>query len=112
MGAKSRRKGCVGEREAAGELSRLFGVSAHRGRQYHGGTESPDVVADIPGVHWEVKRVEKLSIYPAMHQAIADAGLAVPVVLHRKNGRPWLAVVKLDDLPELARILDTRTVAG
>ena len=36
MGAKSRRKGCRGELEAAAELHRLFGVEAHRGRQYCG----------------------------------------------------------------------------
>ena len=102
MGAKSRRKGCRGELEAAAEVGRLFRVEAHRGRQYCGCDEAPDVRAAIPGVHVEVKRVEALRLYPALEQAIADAGQNVPVVLHRANQRPWVAIVRLDDLPKLA----------
>jgi hypothetical protein len=37
-----------------------------------------------------------------MAQAIADAGAKVPVVLHKQNRQPWLAIVRLDDLPRLA----------
>jgi hypothetical protein len=102
MGAKSRRKGCRGELEAAAELGRLFHVEAHRGRQYQGCQDAPDVRAAIPGVHFEVKRVEALRLYPAIEQAIEDAGESVPVVLHRANQRPWVAIVRLDDLPKLA----------
>ena len=102
MGAKSRRKGCRGELEAAAELGRLFRGEAHRGRQYHGCDEAPDVRAAIPGMHFEVKRVEALRLYPALEQAAQDAGENVPVVLHRANQKPWLAIVRLDDLPKLA----------
>ena len=102
MGAKSRRKGCRGELEAAAELQRLFHVEARRGRQYCGTDESPDVQAAIHGVHFEVKRVEALRLYPALEQAIEDAGENVPVVLHRANQKPWVAIVRLDDLPRLA----------
>jgi hypothetical protein len=102
MGAKSRRKGCRGELEAAVELRRLFRVEAHRGRQFCGSDESPDVRAAIPGVHFEVKRVEALRLYPAIDQAVADSGQNIPIVLHRANGRPWLVVARLDDLPALA----------
>ena len=83
MGAKSRRKGCRGEREAAAEIARLFRVEARRGRQYCGCDEAPDIRAAIPKVHVEVKRVEALRLYPALNQAAADAGENVPVVLHR-----------------------------
>ncbi len=58
--------------------------------------------AAIPGVHFEVKRVEALRLYPALEQAIEDAGENVPVVLHRANQKPWVAIVRLDDLPKLA----------
>jgi len=102
MGAKSRQKGCRGERECAAELRRLFGVEACRGRQYHGGDESPDLRTAIAGVHFEVKRVEAFRLYEAVAQAVADAGENVPVVLHRSNNRPWVAIVRLDDLPRLA----------
>ena len=102
MGKKSLTKGKVGEREVAAELRRLFGVDARRGQQFHGGSDSPDVVTDIPGVHIEVKRTERLSLYPAMRQAIGDAGSdKVPVVFHRQNREDWLVIVRLNDLPEL-----------
>lgn len=102
MGGKSRRKGCRGELEAAAELRRLFGVEARRGRQYRGSDDAPDVRSAIPEVHFEVKRVEALRLYPALEQAAADAGENVSVVLHRANQRPWVALVRLDDLPRLA----------
>jgi hypothetical protein len=107
MGQKSKRKGKVGEREAAAEISRLFGVSARRGVQYQGGPASPDIVTDLAGIHFEVKRAETLRIYDAVAQATSDAaggieGDKVPVVLHRQNGRDWLAIVPLDSLPQLA----------
>jgi len=98
----SKRKGAAGEREAAAELRRLFGVEARRGRQYAGGDDSPDILTGIPKVHFEVKRTEALRLFTALDQAIADAGENVPVVLHRANRKPWLAIVRLDDLPQLA----------
>ncbi len=102
MGAKSRRKGKRGELEAAAEIRRVFRTEARRGRQYQGTDESPDVLTAIPQVHFEVKRVEALRLYEAMAQAVADAGENVPVVLHRANQKPWVAIVRLEDLPRLA----------
>ena len=101
MGLRSRNKGKRGEREAAAELRRLFGADARRGRQYCGGDESPDVATDIDDVHFEVKRCESLRLYEALAQAIADAGDKIPVVLHRQNRQPWVAIVRLEDLPRL-----------
>jgi hypothetical protein len=101
MGRMSKNKGKVGERELASELRRLFGVDARRGQQYSGGADSPDVVVDLP-IHCEVKRSERLSLYPAVKQAVRDAGEGkVPVVFHRQNREERLAVVRLNDLPEL-----------
>ena len=102
MGSMSRNKGQRGEREVAAELRRLFSIEARRGQQFHGGADSPDVISDIPGIHIEVKRTERLSVYAAMKQAVRDAGAdKVPVVFHRQNREVWLAVVRLNDLPEL-----------
>lgn len=95
-------KGKRGEREAAAEVSRVFGVEARRGVQFHGSPDSPDIRHGLAGVHFEVKRTEKLSLWPAVEQAVHDCGESVPVVLHRSNNRPWIAVVRLDDLPRLA----------
>jgi len=103
MGKESLVKGKVGERELAAELRRLFGIEARRGVQYCGGTDSPDVVTDIPGIHCEVKRTERLSLYPAMKQAIGDAGDKVPIVFHRQNREDWLVVVRLNDLSDLIK---------
>lgn len=96
------RKGKTGEREAAHEVARIFGVEARRGVQFQGGTDSPDIKHGIDGVHFEVKRTESLRLWKALEQAIADCGQSVPVVLHRANGKPWVAIVRLDDLPKLA----------
>lgn len=105
MGSKSRNKGKRGEREAAAAISRHLGVPARRGVQYHGGEDSPDLVTGLAGVHFEVKRTETLSLYDAMGQAIDDAGDKVPVVLHRRNNRVWLAACRLEDLPRLCDIV-------
>lgn len=102
MALKSRNKGKRGEREAAAEIRRLFRTEACRGCQFAGGGDSPDIRTAIPRVHFEVKRAETFRIYDALNQAIADAGENIPIVLHRQNGRPWLAIVRLDDLPQLA----------
>lgn len=102
MGLKSRNKGKRGEREAAAEIRRLFRTEANRGCQFSGGEESPDIRTAIPRVHFEVKRAETLRLYAALEQAIADAGQNIPVILHKQNRQPWVAIVRLDDLPQLA----------
>ncbi len=105
MGSFSRNKGKTGERELAHELSRVFGVSARRGVQFQGSPDSPDVIVDIPEIHIECKRTERFRLYEALDQATQDAATKIPLVLHRQNKKPWVAVVKLDDLPRLAAIL-------
>lgn len=106
MGMKSRRKGKTGEREAAREFSRVLGVQARRGQQYAGGEDSPDVVTDCEELHVEVKRTESLRLYQALEQAINDAGDKLPIVLHRSNRKPWVAILRLEDLPRLQRVLN------
>jgi hypothetical protein len=96
----SRSKGKVGELEASKVWAKLFGCEARRGQQFSGSPDSPDVVCDIPGVHLEVKRTERFDLYGAIAQAANDAGENVPIVLHRANGKPWVAVIELYRLPE------------
>lgn len=104
MGSMSKRKGKVGEREAAAELGEVLGVNARRGVQYHGGPDSPDVVLDGVGIHVEAKRTETLSLYVAVDQAVGDAPAgSVPIVWHRRNRRESLVVVRTSDLVRLAR---------
>lgn len=99
----SREKGCRAERELA-EILRAYGFSdARRGQQFSGANGDPDVVG-IPGVHIEAKRVERLQIEKAMDQSIRDAREGeIPVVMHRKNRKPWLVTLQLEDFVELYR---------
>ena len=92
----SRAKGARGEREFA-KLLRDHGHEARRGQQYSGLGDSPDVVSSLP-YHFEVKRTESLSLYVAMDQAIRDAEpTKPPVVVHKRNGKEWLAVMRMSD---------------
>lgn len=108
MGAMSRRKGANAEREVA-ELLRSHGFAARRGQQFSGSPDSPDVVHDIDGIHLEVKRTERLSLYPAMEQAKRDRRAGdVPVVVTRQNGREWLAILPAEDFLTILRALYRR----
>ena len=99
MSINSKAKGAKGERELA-HILQEYGFDAHRGRQYKGGSDSPDVTG-IEGVHIECKRVERLNIYDAMKQSIRDAGDDMPIVAHRKNGEKWLVTLRLPDFLKL-----------
>jgi Holliday junction resolvase len=98
----SRQKGARGEREAAAEWSRVFGVEARRGQQFSGSKDSPDIVVGHGGIHCEVKRTERGNPYDWVDQAKSDCGGKVPVVLHKRNNRKWLLILELDDVPKLA----------
>lgn len=98
MAKMSRDKGKVGEREVAA-LLREYGFEAKRGIQFQGGNDSPDVKHNIPGVHIEVKRVERLNLNAALSQAIEDAMGSGnrPVIFHRSSRQPWLVTVSARD---------------
>jgi Holliday junction resolvase len=99
----SRAKGARGEREWRDQL-RTAGFDARRGQQFAGGSDSPDVVCpDLPGLHFEVKRVEAGNPYVWMQQAMRDAGTKMPVVAHKRNGQQWLVVLNADDFFTLIR---------
>ena len=95
-----RNKGAAGERELANILKEC-GFDAHRGQQYSGFCGDPDVVG-LPGIHIECKRVEKLNLEAAMDQSRRDARKGeTPVVIHRKNRRPWVVTMDLVDWLEM-----------
>ena len=108
MGMTSKRKGASGEREAAAILNEVLGTQFRRGCQYRGGPDSPDLADDIPGLHLEVKRTERLRLWEALRQAREDAGVdQVPVVIHRANRRPWVLIVEADQLIRLLDAVDS-----
>lgn len=116
MGKASRDKGKVGEREVANIL-KDHGYEARRGVQYQGGPGSPDVVG-LPGVHIEVKRTERLKLWEAVQQAHEERRCdyelgsgqvytEMPVVLHRTNNKPWVAILPLEDFLSLYKKANT-----
>jgi len=106
MPINSLKKGKNGEREFA-NFCKEHGFENRRGRQYSG-LEGEDCVG-LPGIHQEVKRVEKLNIYNAMEQSISDTQNQIkvrklpyeksllPIVAHRKNHKPWLVTMLAED---------------
>lgn len=102
MGKMSREKGKVGEREVAGIL-RDYGYNCRRGQQFCGANGDADVVG-LPGIHIEVKRVEKLNLYDAVDQSKRDKKEGeLPTVFHRKNRCEWLVTMPLDSFMDVYR---------
>ena len=102
-GRGSQRKGADGERELA-EILQRYGYDCNRG-----GSLTFGEVADItglPGIHIEVKRVEKLNVVEAMEQSIRDSERmrdGMPALFHRRNRKPWLVTMRLVDWLKLYR---------
>jgi hypothetical protein len=105
MAINSRRKGKVGELEAASELNRLLPKSLARRAQQHSGTESAsDLIAPgLPGLWLEVKRVQKLNLTEVMDKSREQCGALVPVVLHRKNDAEWLVTFPLEQIQQFVQ---------
>lgn len=96
-GATSRNKGKRSEIELA-HILETYGYQARRGMVFN---HEPDVIG-VPGLHIECKRVERLNLEAAMDQSKRDAKPGeVPVVMHRKNRRPWVVTLSLDDFMKL-----------
>lgn len=96
----SKQKGNRGEREFS-NLCKQHGYETHRTQQYCGKAGDSDVTG-IPGLHIEVKRVEKLNIYNAIEQAVSDKKDGeVPIVAHRKDRKEWLITMRFSDWIEL-----------
>lgn len=93
----SKQKGKRGELEWA-SFCREQGYDCRRTAQYCGRTGDASDVVGLPGVHQEVKRVERLNISEAIQQAKRDAASGeMPVVAHRRNGERWLVTMDADD---------------
>ena len=112
----SKAKGSAGERELANRLKEL-GLSARRTQQFCGKAGDADVdCVELSGFHIECKRVERLNIDMAMDQATRDCGDKTPLVIHRRNRRPWLVTMFLEDwikaaLPSSPPLSDDETLS-
>ena len=97
MSRSQQRKGADGEKELVEILTANGYPVTWGGSQTYGAV--PDV-SGLPGVHVEVKRVEKLNVPEAMEQSVIDSikfrdGL--PALFHRRNRQPWLVTMRLTD---------------
>ena len=100
IGRSSKEKGKRGEREAA-ELFRDHGFDVRRSVQYNGREGAADLVG-APGLHIEVKRVERLNIETAVKQMERDADPGrIKTLFHRKNGGEWLVTMTAEDFFEV-----------
>lgn len=96
MGRRNRNRGARAERELANLFRERYGIECKRGQVFN---HQSDLVG-LPFIHPEVKRVEKLNVYEAMHQAIVEAGIrqdGLPAVFHRKDRTDWLVTMRLED---------------
>ncbi len=97
IGRASQKKGRNGELEIV-KIFQDYGIDAQPGQAVRFGS-SPDVV-NIPGVHPEIKRVERLNVPEAMAQAVRDSEKfhdGMPVLFHRRNRQNWLCTMRLED---------------
>ena len=103
-GKRSRDKGKRGEREVA-KIFRDAGYPARRSVQYNGRPGTAADVIGVPGMHLEIKFVEKESVRAWYKQAERDAAASPeqkkPVVVHRKSREPWLVTLSLEDFVRL-----------
>ena len=108
MGRSSQQKGAVGERELSA-LLRQYGYYTQRGGSLSFG-EVPDLTG-LPGVHIEVKRVERLNVGEAMQQSVDDAARfqdGIPALFHRRNRQPWLVTMRFTDWMDFYRTASER----
>lgn len=97
MGRTSQRKGRTAELEIC-RILQANGIPAEPGKPVSFG-ETPDVIG-IPGIHPEIKRVERLNVPVAMAQAVRDSEKfndGTPVLFHRRNRQEWLCTMRLSD---------------
>jgi hypothetical protein len=116
MGKRERDKGGRGEREWRWwQILNMGCLKAHRGRQDHKRTVNSDVEEGIPGLHPEVKRVERLNIHTALKQALEDGdelGL-VPYVAFRRNREGWKIAFQAEFMvPFAVRVVQQAVRAG
>ena len=97
----SKAKGARGERMFR-DLCREHGWSGvRRTQQYCGNTGDAADVVGLPGIHVEVKNVERLSLTDAMAQSVHDTAEEgkgnLPIVASKKNRQGWIISMRAED---------------
>ncbi len=97
MGQSQQRKGRAGELELV-KILNTYGIPAEPGQAVSYGS-TPDITG-VPGIHVEVKRVERLNVPAAFAQAARDSEKfqgGKPALFHRRNRENWLVTMQLQD---------------
>ena len=103
MPINSREKGKRGERLLSKRLND-YGYKTRRTSQYCGNTGDAADLVNLPGIHVEVKFVEKLNLVDAVDQAVRDTkDDKLPTVFHKKSRTDWYVTQRLDDWIQLYR---------
>lgn len=107
IGKASKNKGKRGELEISNLLKAAGFKNAHRTAQYKGKTGQAGDVEGLPGIHIEVKRVERLNLKKAYEQAANDSkengNNEIPAVFHRGSYEPWMVTLSLSDFLEICK---------
>ena len=100
----SKKKGKGGELEWS-RVCRAEGYDVRRTSQYCGQTGDASDCIGLPGIHQEIKRVEKLNVHDAVAQAVRDSTgkNELPIVAHRRNNTQWLVTMRAEDWFRLYR---------
>lgn len=99
----SRNKGAAGEREFINLHLRPYWPQACRNIDQYG-TDKRDCL-NVAGVHWQIKRTERLGLWAAIEQAESEAAVTdLPVVAFRRNRSKWFCVVDAAELVALLRL--------
>ena len=98
MSKMQREKGKRGERLWRDKCREQGYTEVRRTSQYCGQTGDASDCVGLPGIHQEVKFVEKLNVRNALTQAINDShDKAIPIVAHKTSNCEWLVTMRADD---------------
>ena len=105
--ARPRGKGNAGEREVV-DMFRARGWTGAYRNFGSGSQGGGDIIGGPIGVHVEVKRQERCSIWEWIAQAEAEARPTdIPLVLFRRNRCGWYAVLPADELLALLQLRES-----
>lgn len=103
MSPDSRRKGARGELEFINNHLRPFWPDACRNIDQFGPRKEDCL--NVVGVHWQIKRTERLELWAAIKQAETEAAQTdLPVVAFRRNKSKWYCVLEASELVALLRM--------
>lgn len=107
-GLTSRSKGKNGELEIVHVLRAHGWPLAQRTHDGRVQASRGDISGGPEGVHFEVKRHERLSVPAAFDQIRRDANpLDLPVLIHRPSRHDWMATLELLELLPLLRLRES-----